>query len=334
MTAFKYSFDKEGNSPSNLITAESHIITSSTALPILFTEGLVYVNDSLVITNAGTGDTLTVGTDNDFTWVGSDADITALTGIQTACGILLTDTTFTGTLNFTYQCVGGPEGRYSSILDDLIAAIELANENDSISWEDITGKPSLFPPEVHTHALSQLTELNTLTEALWSLSQSITNQIPLGTSSQNIFEKLDGLFNVQAQMQNFINQAQLVDNVNPNITYLVNRIDAMYGYADATTSVTDGTSVTVLTGTGYADGDHHTALGVISTYDTDDTVQGSFVVMVTWSESISPRVIVIGGDYTLTGSPTFEATLSGTDLLLSMTPTATGTAVGKWLAIL
>lgn len=44
---------------------------------------------------------------------------------------------------------------------ELIKQLEVEIENIDVSWEGITGKPSVFPPSEHTHTASQITGLPT-----------------------------------------------------------------------------------------------------------------------------------------------------------------------------
>lgn len=45
-------------------------------------------------------------------------------------------------------------------LGDLLKSLEDATGGEiSVTWSDVTGKPSEFPPESHTHTIAQVTDL-------------------------------------------------------------------------------------------------------------------------------------------------------------------------------
>ena len=66
---------------------------------------------------------------------------------------------------------------------------------DSAAWEDVTGKPSTFPPETHQHAISDVTGLQ---DALGSVATQTEN----GLMSAADKVKLDGLGGVATQTAN------------------------------------------------------------------------------------------------------------------------------------
>ena len=66
---------------------------------------------------------------------------------------------------------------------------------DSVAWENVTGKPSTFPPETHQHAISDVTGLQ---DAL----DSVATQTENGLMSAADKVKLDGLGGVATQTEN------------------------------------------------------------------------------------------------------------------------------------
>ena len=79
----------------------------------------------------------------------------------------------------------------------LDKAIAFEGETSSVGWDNITGKPDSYPPETHTHSMTQVTgledELNSIQDKQGTLTTSIGNlQVKTDTIQQQIeFVKSD-----------------------------------------------------------------------------------------------------------------------------------------------
>lgn len=103
----------------------------------------------------------------------------ALTGTPTAPTALSgTNTTQVATTAFVQQAIVdfGPGDMLAATYDtDADGKVDAAEVADAAPWAGITGKPTSFPPSTHSHAISQVTGLQTALDAKAALaSPSLT----------------------------------------------------------------------------------------------------------------------------------------------------------------
>jgi hypothetical protein len=172
----KYPLDLTGQAASNLITGELHTVNVSSQ-PAFVTNYGPFYTASLVVTRMDTGAVLTPAT------VGSTGgqyvatqlmiDMTLRTGLEICCVIVLTDETLPNNLQVSvqYQVLGGPYSASVDAIQQLIDALNLANQ--PVLWADILGKPVLFPPAPHLHDLGDIYGFEYLVAALERVTQAI-----------------------------------------------------------------------------------------------------------------------------------------------------------------
>lgn len=177
MAIFLHQFDPSATNLSNHVVEEPHLISNATANIAVAGAGLFYTKSMLVrsITN---NTVLQLNTDYQFQ--GFDAEITALTGYETAAAVSLINQELSGEISFTYQAVGGKEGETSSFATELRNKINQLLTAGS-SWADILARLQDLPVPQHSHhVLTDLTGLNAVRTALNSIVQALTDaRIPV-----------------------------------------------------------------------------------------------------------------------------------------------------------
>lgn len=205
---FLHQFDPTTSSPLNLVPNEVHAISNATAFTIVANAGLFYTN-SFIAVNPSTSAAYIKGTDYKF--LGFDSEITALTGFECASAITFTNNTVTGNVSLTYQAVGGREGENSALVISLRNAIA-ALSTETATWAEVLNKPSLFPPEDHTHnIITDLTGLNALTNQLTIMTNAFANSRVPTLSASVLSERIYRLLNlVTIQKQEINNLSSIV----------------------------------------------------------------------------------------------------------------------------
>ncbi|QAX96164.1 hypothetical protein [Vibrio phage vB_VmeM-Yong XC32] len=279
-TLYKYQFDKYGNNSANLIPNEPVKFDTPRIVPFVLREGNFYQKD-LTIRDKADNSLLVLGTD--YNLVGLDADLTAETGLTVAGGIELADKTFIGELEVTYRCVGGPQGESRALYLELIEAITNAGTNPSVLWESIIGRPQRFPPEIHSHLLSELTELEKLYQSMQDMTNAIVNSKPMYGSNQNILEQIEGIIQIQAAMQLALNRVATGVGSVALINQVRDNLANVHKQFDKTTNTVGVTWADVAV---IPEADFNNARGVISIVDATDSMQMDFDI--SWTTAKDP----------------------------------------------
>lgn len=143
----KYPVDVTGRHPDNLVANERHFLdlNQTTIIP---RQGYFY-NDGFI---ARVGDrTLVHGVD--YAFGDLNEELTRQTGKAIFSVVFFKD--IRGDVDITYQCYG--HSNENNDINTLISEIKRAFEDKSVSWENITNKPSEFTPEAHNHPVSDVT---------------------------------------------------------------------------------------------------------------------------------------------------------------------------------
>ena len=221
---WKYQFDEFGTNPSNLVTGELKTLAAN-HIPFPLNEGLFYA-ESVMIKPQGASSFWVAGVDYKF--VGLDDYITAKTGKEAVSAIEVVNKTWTGVLEITYQCVGGSEGMPVGVVRQLLEAIELAINNNTIDWNtDISNKPTYFPPAPHGHPLESMEQLDLLTQAIRELFNALINRIPMAHTGQHLQEQIDRVLGIVAQMRNALNAVVAVAGSMTLIQDILDQLDAL-----------------------------------------------------------------------------------------------------------
>lgn len=320
-TMYKYQFDKTGRLPTNLISFEEVIFATNSIVPFPVKEGMFYT-DSVVITDTATQRTLST---EEYKFIAIDPFITARTGKETAGAIELVNNNYIGTLSVSYQCVGGAEGMSNSLILKLIEAIEGAQEGGDWTWEMIQGKPSLFPPENHTHFLSGISELGTLKQALEDVANALIHRTPIGESGAEYQEQINRVIKIQASMQNSINKIALEHGTAEDLEDLENLIKNDHRNTDGVASLVAG-DYQKITDWNIVDG--ISAKGSIMFTDGTDVESVNFSIV--WTEEKDPKISSYGN--TRTGDKLIDlmAIKVASKIELRVKPSVGGNAYMKW----
>ena len=193
----RYQFDPTGVSPDNLIIDELHAVTQSGPALIIPREGLMYT-PGFSVRRASTNTPLVEN--EDYHFISLDEYITAKTGIETASAIQLDKPELFGDFTIIYQAVGGYEGRFNRLVQDLIEAIERAKDAD-VDWKRIKRKPAQYPPEDHNHELISLTGWEKFTVKLHELKEAILDTHSLGSSALTLQQADSRILALVAELQ-------------------------------------------------------------------------------------------------------------------------------------
>lgn len=326
-TMYKYRYDDTGKSTANLIVNEEVTIAPGATMPFPVREGLLYT-DGVSIVKEGTTAPLTVKTD--FTFISIDPYVTAATGLEAAAGIQMVDKTWSGKLKVTYQCVGGPEGMASSLMQDLLTAIKnITATSSTVKWSEIIGRPQKFAPAVHSHALSNLTELERLSQSLDDVTNAIINRDPMNDTGTHYQEQIDRIMRVQSQMRNSINSLAAVRGSGNQITELKNALDNLAAVSDAKTGASVATPVVLGS---WPIVSYNTVRGGVSFISGASSHAVEFLM--TTAGGAVPKITQFADVYTSEPMFTLKTVINGNNFEVRGVPTKNGTFKAKWQYVL
>jgi len=198
----RYRYDPTGEAASNLIIDEVHEISATGARVVLAREGVFYTRDFSLRPLQG-GAILVAGVDYHF--IAMDAEITSMTGLESASGIELDNAAIVGQYALTYRCVGGVEGRSQQLAYQLKEAIEAADEL-TIDWNKLINVPAQFPPIQHQHQITDLTALELVSQAINGLERALLDARPLLHSANELRWQDERILSLIGRMSDRINQ--------------------------------------------------------------------------------------------------------------------------------
>jgi len=144
----KYPLDLTGSASSNAIGNESHTVPRDTSRGFALDYGPFYTK-SLVIRKASDGEALIAHVD--YIALHQYQEATLVAGQEICAAVLITNADIEGELLVDYQVVGGGFSSSVSVIQELVAALEI--DDRAIAWGDIIGKLEAFPPSPHYHDL-------------------------------------------------------------------------------------------------------------------------------------------------------------------------------------
>lgn len=146
----RYEFDKSGQNPDNLVTAESHVLQDRQVRVLMPHHAHFYI-DSVVITDKANGK---IVPRSSYHFDDVSEAIAMRTGLGAASIIVIIDKSVSKNITVTYQAVGG---EYTSVdvkrLQERLEELNL--DNRPVSWNNIFNKPSAFNPTEHLHPIWQ-----------------------------------------------------------------------------------------------------------------------------------------------------------------------------------
>lgn len=210
----RFLYDDTASLTDNYIVEEPHIVSATTSPIVLVTGGLFYTKD-LVVRMASSGVPLTL--DVDYKLIGPDSYRTSLTGFETASAIEL-QAQHTGTLLITHRLVGGTEGMLNAFIDWLASALDEA-KNSTVEFVKLKNRPYEYPPEQHTHVLTDLQRWEEVNALLLMIRDAILGNHSIGSSTEALKRADQNILNLIGELQREIN------TVNVRVQELAKRIE-------------------------------------------------------------------------------------------------------------
>lgn len=179
MATIIYPYDPSGVATTNLITDElrsvqppSDINQASFVIPL---KGPFFVESLKVYTAKNKqGTRLIEG--KDFFITHEFVAGTNWLGKPLAGGIAFTNALYTGNLYFTYQTLGG-----DFVVNDVTILESITRKLYAdvrfVTWDQLTGVPSAFPPDAHQHVVTDIKTLADVVTALNSIAAALVGSL-------------------------------------------------------------------------------------------------------------------------------------------------------------
>ena len=158
---YRYSLDRTGISPDNLVSGELHTLPSRLVRVIATTYG-AFFTDSLQITDSNTNAILT----KDVQYYAAELyEIpTAKYGKQICSIVVITDISVSDNVSLRYQALGGDFSNSVTAIVQQIEALQL--DNRPIGWGNVIDKPNDYAPSHHLHDLGDVYGFEYLVHAI------------------------------------------------------------------------------------------------------------------------------------------------------------------------
>ena len=179
MPVSNYPFDDTGVAPSNLVRGEVHTL-SATSDPIyrviIPTYAPFYTHNLTVRHHNSNGTVDTLVENQDYILVLQYLAATRSLGQPVYGGILIVNSYLTGTFSIDYQTIGGEWiANPASVLQSLA---ENGYNPRQAAWDQITNVQSIFPPELHSQPVQDVTNYQDLINAIAGLANTIASKNP------------------------------------------------------------------------------------------------------------------------------------------------------------
>jgi hypothetical protein len=163
----KYPLDLTGVNPNNLVLGEPHAMVRRKVRAVatnygpFFTAGLKVYDATNPTVPLIPGDPVNGGQ-----YVAAElySEATMRAGKEICAIIVITDQTVSDNILLDYQVVGGEFSSSSSVIAELVAALDL--DDRPVLWGDILGKPDAFAPTMHLHDIGDIYGFEYLVEAV------------------------------------------------------------------------------------------------------------------------------------------------------------------------
>lgn len=173
--AIKYPYDPSGLEPSNRIVNELHSVQppaniSNASFTVALLAPFFMENFEIWTGINKTGNRLVLGTDYLLTHkfvAGSNQ-----TGKMLYAGVMWTNQAYTGNVYFNYNTLGGDFTVNDVSLVESITN-QLYTEVRFVTWDQITGVPSAFPPDAHHHTVNDIKTFADVEDAIRGVSAAI-----------------------------------------------------------------------------------------------------------------------------------------------------------------
>ena len=206
-----YPLDYTGSSTTNQVTNENITLTTNTKYRVFAPINGPYFFNTIKIKDVATGNFLTPSQWAPFFLVQAATVKTGLAGSVYAT-VIIKDSTVSNNLSISYQSIGGNYiGDYSNIIDLLNIAL---NDTRSVNWDNITNHIMSYNAAIHTHSLSNISDVEILTLII----EKLCNAIILGDTiaQDSTCAYVDAIVNKYATILNNLSTAgtPLGDHIN------------------------------------------------------------------------------------------------------------------------
>jgi len=151
----RYPYDPTGSSLNNAVLNDPYKLDYKAARSIAVRYGCFY-SKSVIVKDAATQEILKRGVHYSFTCLNAEAVM--LTGREIHSMIIITEKTVSDTVLVSYQAVGGQFSSHENAIEQLVQSTSL--DAREVFWPNIDDKPSVFPPEKHTHDIGDIYNFN------------------------------------------------------------------------------------------------------------------------------------------------------------------------------
>jgi hypothetical protein len=149
----KFPLDRTGENPNNLVLGEPHELADNgrDGMRVFVPQYGAFYTQSLVIRDAN-GITLAPHSDYIATYYYEDAS--TMSGLEVCAAIVVLNPNIPSPVSIDYQVVGGDHAFSTTALAEVLET--LRDNEQPVQWASIVGKPTMFPPGGHLHALWEL----------------------------------------------------------------------------------------------------------------------------------------------------------------------------------
>lgn len=183
-TIKRYALDPSGNNPDNFVSDEPHELSERPIRALVPRYG-PFFSESLSLYDKTSGRRLEKGVDYRIPMISQE--LTLRYGLEIADGILIENPAVSTRIGVSYQVLGGD---FQNSVTNLIEIYEnFLNDGRGIDWTtSIFGKPTEFPPSLHSHYLADVYGFEPLTFELERIAQAI--MLANGQSFEMLYDGL------------------------------------------------------------------------------------------------------------------------------------------------
>lgn len=169
---FRYPLDKTGENPNNFVSGERHSLnpqSSITNVRVLAPYYGPFFSESLRMTDMSNGRVLVKDTDYKITDLLQDP--TLLFAKPIGQFIVVINGTVSNEVTISYQVLGGNYQNDATAVTHVYETF--LNDTRPVDWDNISGKPTTYPPSLHIHMLEDVIGFGPVIVALEQLKEAI-----------------------------------------------------------------------------------------------------------------------------------------------------------------
>lgn len=152
---YRYPLDKTGVNPDNLVNREQHSLTPMsrpTDVRVAAPHYGPFFAESIVVRDRSNGITLVKGADYKVTDLLQDPTLSF--GKEIGQFIVIMNGAVSNEIEISYQVLGGNYQNDATSVQHVFQTF--LNDTRPVDWNDISGKPTTFPPSLHIHLLDDV----------------------------------------------------------------------------------------------------------------------------------------------------------------------------------